>query len=270
MAFKATFVAYIDESGDEGWKFEKGSSRWFVLSAVVLRRTTEREVVKIVDAARGEINAGRSSGKQIPGKKPLHFRDLSHRERLILAGYIAGADLRGVSVLMDKTTLSHADFPYAADLYYRAVRLLTERISWYCRAGRTGGETGAVQLVFSHRTATDYKDLQAHLQALVTITNHDYQAAPGIILPDQIETFSAGKRVGLQIADAVATSCLFAVEEKYAGQVHDDYLQQLLPCFYADSHAAGEPPTVHGFGLTVYPDAAEVRRKAGEILWGIP
>jgi hypothetical protein len=34
-----SFVAYIDESGDEGFKFlpnEQGSSRWFVLSALLL------------------------------------------------------------------------------------------------------------------------------------------------------------------------------------------------------------------------------------------
>ncbi len=41
----SSFIAYIDESGDEGFHFKddgRGSSRWFVLSAVVFRRTEER------------------------------------------------------------------------------------------------------------------------------------------------------------------------------------------------------------------------------------
>jgi hypothetical protein len=44
----ASFVAYVDESGDEGFKFlpnEQGSSRWFVLSAMVIRREKDLQVV---------------------------------------------------------------------------------------------------------------------------------------------------------------------------------------------------------------------------------
>jgi hypothetical protein len=40
------FRVYIDESGDEGFKFDqpgKGSSRWFVLSAVVTREENDRD-----------------------------------------------------------------------------------------------------------------------------------------------------------------------------------------------------------------------------------
>ena len=43
----ASFVAYVDESGDEGFKFlpnEQGSSRWFVLSALVVRKENDMQV----------------------------------------------------------------------------------------------------------------------------------------------------------------------------------------------------------------------------------
>ena len=39
----ASFVVYVDESGDEGFKFqprESGSSRWFVMSAIVFRKSS--------------------------------------------------------------------------------------------------------------------------------------------------------------------------------------------------------------------------------------
>lgn len=70
----STFVVYIDESGDEGVKFADGSSEWFVLSAVITRRATDLETVKLVDDVRQAL------GK--PDKKPLHFRDLRHEHRL--------------------------------------------------------------------------------------------------------------------------------------------------------------------------------------------
>ena len=44
----ASFAAYVDESGDEGFKFlpnEQGSSRWFVLSVMVLRSGNDLQVL---------------------------------------------------------------------------------------------------------------------------------------------------------------------------------------------------------------------------------
>jgi hypothetical protein len=37
----ATFVVYIDESGDEGFAFSEGSSEWFILSGVVTRKAKD-------------------------------------------------------------------------------------------------------------------------------------------------------------------------------------------------------------------------------------
>ena len=53
----ATFVAYIDESGDEGFALSSGSSQWFVLAAAILKRTVDLQECKLVDAVRSGINA---------------------------------------------------------------------------------------------------------------------------------------------------------------------------------------------------------------------
>lgn len=45
----SSFVAYVDELGDEGFKFlpnEQGSSCWFVLSALVIRKQSDLQVVR--------------------------------------------------------------------------------------------------------------------------------------------------------------------------------------------------------------------------------
>ena len=45
----AMFVVYIDESGDEGFSFERGSSEWFIVSAIITRKAKDIETVKLVD-----------------------------------------------------------------------------------------------------------------------------------------------------------------------------------------------------------------------------
>ncbi len=51
----ASFTAYIDESGDEGFVFlpgEKGSSRWLVLAAMVFRKSKDLEAVRVTREVR--------------------------------------------------------------------------------------------------------------------------------------------------------------------------------------------------------------------------
>ncbi len=53
---KASFIAYVDESGGEGFVFNadgSGSSRWFVLSAAVIRQTNDLRMVSCLKEVRG-------------------------------------------------------------------------------------------------------------------------------------------------------------------------------------------------------------------------
>ena len=52
---KSSFIAYIDESGDEGFVFNSdgsGSSRWFVLSAAVIRQSCDLQMVSCLKEVR--------------------------------------------------------------------------------------------------------------------------------------------------------------------------------------------------------------------------
>ena len=67
----SSFIAYIDESGDEGFVFNadgSGSSRWFVLSAVVIRRDNDLQLVSCLKETRALLHKA--------PKTPLHFVDL--------------------------------------------------------------------------------------------------------------------------------------------------------------------------------------------------
>ena len=61
----SSFVTYIDESGDEGFVFNpdgSGSSRWFVISAVVFRKANDLQSVACLKEVRGLL--GKPNGEE--------------------------------------------------------------------------------------------------------------------------------------------------------------------------------------------------------------
>ena len=92
----ASFVVYIDESGDEGFKFNEGSSHWFILSAVVTRKETDLDTVKVVDHVRADVLNRRDD-------HPLHFKKLKHEHRIPFLHEIARADLKAFTSSLSET-----------------------------------------------------------------------------------------------------------------------------------------------------------------------
>ncbi len=266
MDRKPTFISYIDESGDEGFRFGQGSSEWFVLSGVILRRANELNEVKLVDEVRNRINAGRKPDQKIPERKALHFRDLKHEQRKFYSALISKARLRTVSILIHKPSLtSPENFTQESKLYFYAVRLLVERVSWCCRDHRKKDDTGngSVELVLSNRASMDYKALCGYIEYLdANRVALGYQADADVVRPDQIGTFTHGRRMGLQVADAVASAYFYAVQTSAYGMTEDGYARLLLPCAYRHQKR------LWGYGVKVMPREAEERRRTGAILPG--
>jgi hypothetical protein len=266
MASSSTFIAYIDESGDEGFQFDAGSSSWFVLSCIVLRCAVELQEVKLVDEVRTLLNAKRQPQHRIPDKKPLHFRDLPHEQRKMYAQRVGGADLQALNVLIHKPDLASPEkFTDGSRLYFFAVRLLVERLSWYCRDHKRKDDAGdgSVEIVFSNRASMDYDELRKYLEYLDTNRIAlDYKAEPGVIRSDRIATYTHGKRMGLQIADAVASGFFYAVEPSPYGLTEDGYARLLLPRVYRHQKQ------LWGYGVKIFPRETEEKRRKGEVLPG--
>jgi len=134
---KPSFITYIDESGDEGFVFHadgSGSSRWFVLSAVVIRQSNDLQMVSCLKEVREVL--------QKTAKTPLHFVDLKHEQRVPYIRRVGELPMRAVSVLVYKPLIAEPEkFQNTKYLLYRyATRLLLERISWLCRDQRRAGE----------------------------------------------------------------------------------------------------------------------------------
>jgi len=223
-----TFVVYIDESGDEGFNFSKGSSDWFVLSAVVTRHTSDLATTRLVDGIRSSL--GR------PDNKPLHFRDLRHEHRLPFVHEVAKAALRAVSVLVHKPSIKEPEtFQQRYRLYYYACRYLLERVSWYCRDNKTPKDIGdgSADIIFSNRSGMSYKELRTYLDRLRENTDAwDVRIDWKVVQADQVTAFTSGRKMGLQIADAVASSFFFSVNPSKLGFTEDRYARMLKPIVY--------------------------------------
>lgn len=246
MAKTSSFVAYIDESGDEGFQFldaERGSSRWLVVSAVVFRTSKEREAVAVMRDVRERL------GK--PRDKALHFRELKHEQRVPYIRRVAEAPIRVVSVLIHKPSITEPEkFQNEAHRLYRyASRLLLERVSWLCRNARKPSEgDGTVDLIFSNRSAMSYEDLRSYLQRLeANSIARDVRVDWSVVRPEAVRAVNHDQLAGLQIADAVASGVFFALNLNQYGESEPRYFTLLRPTFYRHKQL------VAGYGLKFWP-----------------
>lgn len=238
------FRVYIDESGDEGFKFGPpgaGSSQWFVLSAVITRDASDVQTVKLVDRVRAMLNKS--------PRAPLHFRGLKHEHRLPYVDAIAKARLWTVSVIVHKPSIHEKEkFVSEAHLLYRyATRYLLERVSWLCR-DRRDDPAETAKIVFSNRSCMSYKELRDYLARLKARTNEfGVQIDWTTLNPSEIEARTHDSLMGLQIADAVASSLYKACELTAEGFNEPRYAQMLSDVFYRHKGQC------IGYGLKLWP-----------------
>lgn len=257
-----SFVVYVDESGDEGFVFRpdgSGSSRWFVLSAAVIRRTNDLQMVSCLKTVREVL------GK--PPKTPLHYRDLKHEQRIPYIRRVGELPLRTVSVLVYKPAIAEPEkFQTTKYLLYRyATRLLLERVSWLCRDGRLQGEgDGSAAVIFSNRSNMSYEEIRDYLRILRRKAEADpeqVQIDPTVIHPDSIRTVEHSKLAGLQVADAVASSFYFALKVNRYGETEPSYVRHLKNVIYRHKEQAA------GYGIKCWPsDLSGLKKKAPAVL----
>ena len=221
MSAPPPFYVYIDESGDEGFTFDKGSSEWFVLAACLVREANDRKLGDLVDGIRSLYKSQQ--------RRDLHFKDMEEAKRLPYVAAIAGAPVRAVSVMFRKPPLAERFAGGGQRLYSYAARYLIERVSAACIKARKKTEIGPAKIIFSHRTTTSYDDLRAYLDVLKT--KDDCTIDWSVIDTKRISTLQHRERPGLQIADAIASSFYTAVTKKH-GVCDDRYARLLHPVIH--------------------------------------
>jgi len=223
-----SYIAYIDESGDDGLKNfrspgQGGSTHWLVISCCITRYVYDLELVR----RRDEI------GKLMPTRKKrdIHFRELSHSQKLMACQKIAEFPIRSISILSNKTTIADGTYKNPNQLYHYLTRYLIERISWFCRDMRphVPEGNGKVKIVFSRRGGMNYKDFQDYLRKLETMNADglDNQIYWPVIDIDAVEAKDHSTRAGLQIADCISSAFRTAVDADEFGNFEDRYAKSL-------------------------------------------
>ncbi|MBK6960655.1 MAG: DUF3800 domain-containing protein [Gammaproteobacteria bacterium] len=257
---KSSFVVYIDESGDEGFVFNadgSGSSRWFVLSAAVIRQANDLQMVSCLKAVREVLKK--------PPKTPLHFVDLKHEQRVPYIRRVGELSMRTVNVLVYKPLINEPEkFQNTKYLLYRyATRMLLERVSWLCRDQRRAGEgDGFAEIIFSNRSNMSYEDIRDYLRLLLRQSEANPQKVQidrTVIDPARIRSVEHSKLAGLQVADAVASGFNFAVKVNRYGETEPAYSGHLKKTLYR------HPSQSMGYGIKVWPEDYEtIKSKAPE------
>lgn len=254
---KPSFVVYIDESGDEGFVFREdgsGSSRWFVLSAVVVRRSNDLQMVSCLKTVREVL--------QKAPKSPLHFVDLKHEQRIPYIRRVGELPIRTVSVLIHKPSIQEPETFQSQKyrLYRYATRMLLERVSWLCRDQHRPEEgDGIAEIIFSNRSNMSYDDIRDYLKRLRE--RPEVQIHWPVIDPERIQTIEHSKRAGLQVADAVASGMHFAVKVNKYGETEPAYLSRLKNTLYRHKER------LHGVKL--WPDTLHVLKEKAPEVWSL-
>jgi hypothetical protein len=258
---KTSFVAYVDESGDEGFVFKDGglgSSRWFILSAAVIRQINDLQMVSCLKQVRTTL-------KREP-KAPLHFVELKHEQRIPYIRRKGELPIRTVNILIYKPLISEPEkFQNTKYLLYRyASRLLLERVSWLCRDSRRTGEgDGTCEVIFSNRSNMSYEEIKDYIRHLQKQGEDDPQKVQidfSVIQPDRIQSVEHSKLAGLQIADAVASGFNFAVKVNRYGETETAYVMHLKKTIFRY-----KKEVALGYGLKVWPeDFTAIKSKAPE------
>ena len=223
------FTVYIDESGDEGFKFGPNqSSRWFVLSAVIVP-TANDPCVALAAGIRERLNK--------PRLYTLHFKDLRHEHRIVVCdGIRTCANLVTTSILIYKPRLTNvATFKQKDCLYFYFTRYLLERVSWWCRDNAVDGDATA-DVIFEHRASITYQNLRDYLGRLRPDPN--VTIAWEVIDPTRVRPLPKTQRAGLQVADAIAGSLTSACEVNGYGYTEDRYARMIEPVAYRRGGAA--------------------------------
>ncbi len=256
------YIAYIDESGDDGLRSNlrpdapQGASEWMVITAVVVRvdtvdsRTVEwtREIIR--DLGQHQTTH-------------LHFHKLKEDKKRQVCRAIAALPLRCFVVLSHKRNMLHhrnlraerATVNRTAWFFCWLSRLLLERVTAYChqRTFRDYGECRKIRVEFSERGGVKIDDVKNYYRYLSGQNDlgmmhlNNFNLAWPVVDTEQMFIYPNRMRAGLQLADCVSSSFFQAVERTPAGIVRPESAKLLLNSVCSRANRR------YGFGLKVMP-----------------
>lgn len=246
-----SFIAYIDESGDDGIeKFREpggqgGASKWLCICACIMRSSQSLETVKWRD----EIKT--KTGKK--GDRTIHFATLNHGQKKVASQLLSTKPVRFISSIVYKPAMRTDIFTAKNQLYFYMTRYVIERLSWFCRDMRRDVPEGdgRLKIIFSRRGGMSYDDFRSYLDRLRGDADKTNIHWPVIDI-GSIEALDHSKHAGLQLADCGASAIASALEPDLYGNVEAQYLHQIQQVIYARNG------NYLGYGLKLLPSITQL------------
>ncbi|MDP2948168.1 MAG: DUF3800 domain-containing protein [Chloroflexota bacterium] len=256
-----TFNVYIDEAGDEGFEFSKGSSTWFVLAAAIVEAAKDQETAAAINRIKNRL----WPHKVDQWRQPLHWSRLKHPQKRVVIQELVKEDFTVIAVAFEKShsQLDRSRFdPRAvrvkspqlkATLYLYASRFLLERV---CKFART--RAGRVDIVFENRSSLSIAELRSYVSLVSTLPG---PYGPPTMPPGVLHCIAAASKQTykmLQVADACAGALYNALEPDRYGNVEDSYVLSVGPKFDRVRGA------LWGYGIKLFPGSREDRLRRSE------
>lgn len=209
----------IDESGDTGRKIWKGSSRWFVVAAVV--------VPDSIDGCGLTCSAVSDYQRQYMGGRELHFAHNTHEEHEAFFEYMKDKEYVFAAVAMDKVKLLHRR-PYifkrkATILQACLDELFTELKPWL---------DNPIVLLDTNGPGMLNRMLTRHL-----LRYFGARHKGDIHSLKQVRYVDSRDEPLVQLADYVAGATRHFVDKKYVSRSYEKYLSNRGKILYmADRH----------------------------------
>jgi Protein of unknown function (DUF3800) len=230
-----SFIAYVDESGDDGLPgtyrtagHQGGSSNWLTISAALWRYSRDLEAVQWRDEILNKLP------EQKRKRRELHCSKLSHEQRLMACHVLAAKPIRSVCVMANKPVIPVDVYTQKNQLYFYMSRYLIERISWFCRDARPGVQEGdgRVKIIFSRRGGLSYPGFRGYLTKLRDGDQEGIEIHWNVIDIGGIEARDHASRAGLQIVDLIATCVSAGLEPNAYGNCELRYARVLRSVIY--------------------------------------
>jgi len=217
------YNVYIDEAGDEGIK--KGS-KYFIITAVVVKKEKDLEISRYVDMIKKFL--------EIDIKKQLHWKLLKGFNNKIMIMNITGdLDIKIVNVIVDTKSINVIK-PH--DIYYYFSGYLYERLCWLMKE-----EEGVCNINISSRGNLSLNKLENYIRCNNNVRFEiDKKRIKSIkIIPNQ-------KKKLLQLSDCCCSALFQAL--KYNNDMHFEYIDSIKENIYSRNN------NLISYGLKIVPN----------------
>jgi hypothetical protein len=192
----------------------------------------------------------------------LHFRQLRDDQKAIACQFIANLPVRLFVIVSNKQNMRGYKNPVAAQakinvtawFYVWLARILVERVTNYCsrKTMRDHREVRSVRFEFASRGGVKINDVARYLKYLKDqddlglMFNSFWKPRWDVMNFDEVVTYPAKMRAGLQLSDCVASSFYSGLEFTAEGIVKPQFATALFPRMALSSRNK-----IYGFGIKV-------------------